>query len=142
MKKVQKTKLTSAHFRLLRTAKWDYKMILKRDELTRQCKRATPDQWVDFITSSLVIKTIRDEQPKVLHAALINTYYEERRAPGKGMFFDGSRTRRGRQSIENRLIFMRSINTCWNLDKRKLTNGFIRIEMKKAFFPYYMLDST
>ena len=79
-----------------------------------------------------MLKTIRDMQPTVLRAALINTYFEERQNPGRGLFFDGSRTRRGRQSIEIRLLFMRSIDICWNSGK-DLTNDYKRIEMKRTF---------
>ena len=73
---------------MLRTAKKDYRMRLKRDELTNQCKRATPEQWTRFITSSKVIKNMRDQAPKDLYQALQSNYFEERRHSGVGHFFD------------------------------------------------------
>jgi hypothetical protein len=44
LKQKYKNKLTSIHFRLLRTAKRDFLLKLKRTELTELCKRATPEQ--------------------------------------------------------------------------------------------------
>ena len=58
-----KKKLNSSHFRLLRTAKRDFKMTLKRNELTELCERATPEQWTRFITATRVIKVLRDKKP-------------------------------------------------------------------------------
>ena len=52
--------------------------------------------------------------------------------PGRGLFFDGSRTRRGGQYIENRLLLMCSIDICWNSGKY-FTNDYVRIEMKRTF---------
>ncbi len=60
---IHKVKLNSYHFRLLRTAKRDYMMKLKRTELTELCQRAMPEQWTKFMTASKVIKIMRDEQP-------------------------------------------------------------------------------
>ena len=50
------------------------------------------------------------------------------------MLFDASRLKPGRQSIQNRLIFMRTIKYPWN--SNKMSDDLIRIEMKKAFFDY------
>ncbi len=141
LKKCHKTKLISAHFRLLRTAKRDFLMELKRDDLTRLCKRATPDEWTNFITSSRVIKILRDEQPRKLCEKLVATYFDQRRKPGLGFFFDRSRIKKGRQSLENRLLLMRSITFEWTCNIKTLTNDRIRIEMKKAFFSY-LNDTT
>jgi hypothetical protein len=51
-----------------------------------------------------------------------------------GKFFDASRTKKGRQAIANRLLFMRSITYPWN--SKALTNDAIRIEMKNCFFVF------
>jgi hypothetical protein len=134
LKQIHKKKLTSFHFRLLRAAKKDYRMKFKRYELTEACKRATPDQWTKFITASRVIKIVRDQQPSILHALLTENYFEERRQYGVGYFFDTSRVKIGRQSLQNRILFMRSINYPWNA--APMSNDLIRIEMKRVFFPY------
>ncbi len=52
------------------------------------------------------------------------------------LFYDASWTRKGRQSIQNRLLFMRSIVYRWNTEK-KLSDDIIRTEMKQTFFPYF-----
>jgi len=136
IKQIYKTKLTSTHFRMLRVAKKDFKMALKRTELTELCKRATPEQWAKFITATRVIKTVRSQEPPMLADRLMTVCFEEQRKPGLGLFYDSSRTRKGRQSIENRLLFMRSITFPWNLCS-KLSDDRLRIEMKKVFFPYF-----
>jgi len=139
LKQTHKNKLNSIHFRMLRTAKKDYKMKLKRDELTNTCKRATPDQWNKFITSSKVIKIIREQTPVELATKLQSTYFEEKRQPGVGYFYDTSRLKVGRQSIQNRLLFMRNIKYPWNL--KPMSNDLIRIEMKKSFFPFVLQEN-
>jgi len=137
LKQIQKTKLTSIHFRMLRTAKRDHKQSLSRTELTHLCERATPEQWTKFMTASRVIKTIREQQPIYLFEKLTMTYFEKPRYPGIGQFFDHSRTRKGFQSIQNRLLFMRKIEFDWNNECKEISNDRLRIEMKKAFFPYF-----
>jgi len=134
LKKHQKVKLNSFHFRLLRTAKKDYNLKLKRTELTELCKRATPEQWTKFITATRVIKILRDGEPKELLNRLKSVYFEEKRQPGTGLFFDASRTKKGQQSFQNRLLFMRSIKYPWN--QSFISDDVIRIEMKKAFFTF------
>ncbi len=57
-------------------------------------------------------------------------------SPTYGLFYDALRTRKGRQSIQNRLLFMRSIGYPWNTEK-KLSDDIIRIEKKQTFFPYF-----
>ena len=136
-----KDKLKSLHFRLLRTATKDFQLKLTHDELTTQCRRATPKQWSNFITASKVMKIIRDKQPSELHQLLLRNYFEEPRYPGVGLFFDSSVNKKGLQSIENRLLFMRSIKTPWN-NKSPLTNDEICIELKKRFFPYFLENVT
>jgi len=108
MKQKFKTKFTSAHFRLLRTAKRDYKIKSKRLELTTSCAQETQNMWANFITASKVIKIVRDCQPKDLYLPLMSTYFEGKRQPGCGFFYDRSQTKKGRKSLKNRLLFMKS----------------------------------
>jgi hypothetical protein len=134
IKKSHKVKLTSVHFRLLRTAKKDYMMKFKRNELTELCQRATPEQWAKFITASRVIKIVRNKEPAYLYDNLTKCYFEEKRYPGVGMFFDNSRIKKGQQALANRLLFMRSIKYPWN--EKPMSDDLIRIEMKKCFFTF------
>ena len=136
IKAVYKTKLTSLHFRLLRTACRDYHQQIPRDQLTQRCKRATPNEWAKFTTASIAIKTVRDQSPKVLHEILIRTYYEERRYKGRGLFFDESKMLAGRQSLQNRLQHISSITSAWNELGKQISNDRIRTLLKGTFFSY------
>ena len=131
-----KDKLQALHFRLLNTAVRDHGMKLTHQQLTERCRRATPKEWTNFVTASKVMKIVRDTQPIELHQLIMKNYFEEYRYPGVGLFFDSSKSKQGAQSLENRLIFMRSIKKPWNL-KSPLTNDEIRIELKLQFFDYF-----
>jgi hypothetical protein len=61
---------------------------------------------------------------------------------GLGQFFDFSRTRKGFQSLQNRLLFMRSVNLDWNNESNELSDDRLRDEFKKAFFLYIALAET
>jgi len=136
IKQVHKTKLTSIHFRMLRVAKRDFKTRLKRPELTQSCQRATPEQWSKFITASTVIKIMRDKTPTFLFEKLQENYFEEKRKPFVGQFFDTSRILKGQQSLQNKLLFMRSINYPWHDPEKPLSNDVTRIELKRTFYTY------
>ena len=136
VKAVFKTKLTSLHFRLLRTACRDYHQAIPRDVLTQRCKRATPNEWSKFTTASIAMKVVRDQSPVVLHEILMRTYYEERRHKGRGLFFDGSQTVPGRQSLQNRLQHISSIKTAWNELGTVMSNDRLRVLLKGIFFSY------
>jgi hypothetical protein len=89
-----------------------------------------------------VIKTIHNQQLTYHFGKLIINYFEEPRHPGLGQFFDFSRTRKGFQSLQNRLLFMQSVNFDWNNNSNELSDDHLRIELKKAFFPYIDLAET
>jgi len=73
------TKLRSAHYRVLRAAVRDYKKRKNMTDLNKDCKRATPKMWSNYIITSTVIKSIRDGFPKYLKSKLETTLYTERR---------------------------------------------------------------
>jgi len=52
------------HNSLLKTACKDYGLTKSKKELTKICKRATPDEWAKFATASKVSKIKKDEQAK------------------------------------------------------------------------------
>jgi len=133
-KEIYKRQLDSLHYRLLRTACRDYNYSKSRVELTRVCKRATPSEWSRFATATRVVKTLRDKQPKVLADLLDKTLFEEPRKPGVGKFYDGSRTKYGRQSMQNRLAMINDLGEPWL--RRELSDDEIRRMMKRAYFNY------
>jgi len=85
--------------------------------LVAEVERSKAPEWV--------IKTLRDCSPKLLLDLLTPAYYEESREPGFGRFFDNSRSKSGRQSIENRLDFIKKVTKPWNC--YNLGNDCIRI---------------
>jgi hypothetical protein len=129
-----KTKLSSLHFRLLRTACKDYWCKIKRPDLTRRCMKATPAEWSRYATASIAIKIIRDKAPQRLHQILSSTYYSERRNVARGLFFDSSKTRIGKQSIQNRLLHIAQIKDPWNEVGSKVSNDCLRMLLKKTYF--------
>jgi hypothetical protein len=136
IKAIHRTKFDSLHFRMLRIATREPNDT-SRKKLYDRCKRATPVEWTRYLTSTKVMKIIRDEEPKSLFDLINSNYFEENRKPNVGFFFDNSRTLVGRQSIQNRLIFMRSINDPWNNKLKPLSDDHIRVIGKTAFFDYY-----
>jgi hypothetical protein len=136
IKSCHRTKLDSLHFRMLRIATRQSNYTSRRD-LYDRCKRATPTEWSRYLTATKVMKIIRDEEPKPLFDLINENYFEETRKPNVGFFFDKSKTLLGRQSIQNRLNFMRCISDPWNNKLQPLSNDQIRVIGKKTFFDYY-----
>ncbi len=128
LKQSYKKKLTSIHYRLLRMAKRDYKMQLSRNEQTELCCRATPEQWTKCITATRVIKIIKDKTPKYIYPRISYMYFEERSHPYIGFFYDTSRNRKGRQAIQNGLLFKRAISYHWNTDEKLSNDILIRFQ--------------
>ena len=134
-KAIQKTKLTSLHFRLLRTACKDYWTKLSRKDLTNRCQRATPAEWSKYTTASVAIKVIKNKQPVRLHDILKSTYYNERRNAGKGLFYDSSKTVQGCQSLQNRLKHIAQISEPWNEQgPEKFSKDKLRVMLKSTYF--------
>ena len=80
------------------------------------------------------MKVIRDEKPARLHDILKSTYYSERQNVARGLFYDASRTKCGRQSIQNRLKHVAQIKKPWNELGAKITNDGLRVLLKETFF--------
>ena len=135
IKSIHLKKINSLLYRLLRTAVRDYAQKVPRDELTALCKRATPLQWLRFITASKVIKIYRDQQPMPLLNNLNDNYFEEPRKAGIDYFFDRSCKMVGKQKLQNRLFFMQNIAEPWNVPIKKLSDDETRVCMEKTVFP-------
>jgi len=98
---------------MLRVACRDYKHEISKGELMTRCKRATPIQRVIFLTSSKVIKIVRNKELPDLYAPLMTTFYTEPRKPDIGYFYDNSKRKPGKQIFYNRLDFMKEIDKPW-----------------------------
>jgi len=75
-----------------------------------------------------VLKTLRDNHRSRLHSLLRSNYFEEPRKGGLGKFFDKSKTKVGKQSLQNSLDHIRKIARPWN--DANLSNDSIRILLK------------
>jgi len=56
---------------------------------------------------------VRDQMPKPPFDLLDKTLHVEPRKPGFGKFFDSSKTKRGYQSIQNRLALKGEVKDDW-----------------------------
>lgn len=142
IKAIYKAKLTSLHFRLLRTACRDFNSLLSRDQLSTRCKKATPNEWSKYTTASLAMRIHRDKCPRRLHEILMRTFYTERRNRGKGLFFDGSKSRAGRQSIQNRLAHIAQVTEPWSETGSNLTKDRLRVLLKSTYFLHNAIKGT
>jgi len=122
-------RLNSVHYKTLRVVENDWKKKKKRADLDK-LGRAKPSLWGKYATGNLVLKTIKKEYPAYLYGKLCNTQYSTRRNPGKLLFYDGSKTRLGFQSIENRIgdIF-KELDFCFDKD---MSDDIIRVSLKRS----------
>jgi hypothetical protein len=128
-RKMDLRKLNSMHYKLLRISEYDWKNKIKRDELDK-IGRARPSLWGKYATISMVIKTLRDEQPKRINDHLLSTLYYERRREGFLKFYDKSRTKFGRQAVGNRItVYFEELNQKFHLTE---SNDQIRRTLKRA----------
>jgi len=79
----------------------DFKNRISRTNLTIICGRATPNQWQKYATASTVINIFKTKYPVHLHEKLKETMYTTRRKPLIGRFYDNSKGKIGKQSLEN-----------------------------------------
>jgi len=134
LKKSTKVKFDSMYYRMLRIATKDYKRVMHKKELMMRCKRATPSEWVQYTTSSKVIKITRDKCPSLINERLLRSLYVESRRPTVGFFFDNSSSKQGKQSIQNRLPFFKNLSTQWM--NNEINVDAIRTMLKKSFLSY------
>jgi hypothetical protein len=129
-----------AHYHALRTAARDYRKTMSRRSLDCMCKRATPKQWSYYCIASMAISILVTKQPGLLHDSIDGNISINGRRTNRPSFYDSSRTRIGRQSIENCLT-----ETFKNLQDvdwlgTGLSKDAIRVRLKRMFFPYYTID--
>jgi hypothetical protein len=105
-------------------------------------KKAMPIEWAKYSTASVVIQIIKDQNPRPLHDIIMSNYYSERRNARRGLFYDSSPLRVGRQSIENRLLHFTQIKEPWNKKGSKMTNNRIRVMLKKTFFSHNAITGS
>ncbi len=80
------------------------------------------------------MKICKDKKLERLHNLLKQTFYTERRNKGKGMFFDGSKSKAGKQSLQNKLQHVESLSEPWSESGSNLINDKLRVILKRTFF--------
>lgn len=128
--------MNRAHYQALRVILRDYRREQPRKELDFRCKRATPRQWSYYSVANITASILRDGEPSLLFDLIRGNSATSGRQPSRPTFFDTSRKKIGRQSIQNRIgdVFKR-VKSDW-LEKGKSKDA-LRIELKRAFFPYF-----
>jgi len=124
--------INSAHYKGLRIAAKDFKKKQSRSLLDKECKRATPTQWGNYAVASLVIKTLKNNEPKFLKDSITTTLYTTRRKPLIGRFYNNAKGKIGKQALHNRLEMMDLVDFDWI--GQDLSDDRIRTYLKRTFF--------
>ena len=123
--------INSIHFRALRLAFCDFKCRVPRWKLTKELKRATPLEWSRYAVASSVLKINRNKMPVNLYNLIQDNLYFERRYPSLAKFFDSSKSKIGKQSLDCRLVFMNSLPAWYNFG---FSDDEIRRFLKSNYF--------
>jgi hypothetical protein len=127
-----KRMIRSAHYRALRLIYGN----LKRDELDKIGKRATPDEWSDYIIAKMAAGIVLRQTPVRLFLDVISNSVTERRQENRLFFSDNSYKKVGRQCFKNRLqVVSRQMKFDW----LSLKPENLRPYLKKCFFSYAKL---
>jgi len=126
--------INSAHYKALRISINDFINRTSRETLNIKLKRATPSDWSNYITASLVIKIMRDKIPEHFHSKLSETIYSTRWKHQLGKLYNNARGKIGKQSIQNWLQHMDRLME--NYQHSDWNNDWIRTTLKKTLFQY------
>ncbi len=133
-------RINSAHYRALRAVYGDYKMKLKRAELDKMSKRATPKEWAQYSIAATVIKMFNSSDTEMGHLLRRSVYINDRN-PGKGKFIDKSRLKIGRQSLPYR-IGPTFAKMSFDWVGFEGSDDALRRNLKKEFFKYFIDNNT
>ncbi len=125
-------RLNSAHYRAIRAALRIRDVRSKsRKVLDELSSRATPSQWLNYSLASTVIRLYTFSDTNIA-ATLRDSSYINDRLPLRAKFFDRSKYKIGRQSLQNRIgqLFAK-ISFDW---LNPLSCDALRINLKKEFF--------
>jgi len=122
-------KLYSSHYRALRAAIGDYKRKIPKAVLDIISKRATPKQWANYTTASMAIKLYNGNETR-LGELLRKQCYINDRQPRRGIFFDNSKRKVGKQCFANRLHLFSDVNFNWI---GSFKDDYVRQNLKKTF---------
>jgi len=108
-----KNLVNTAHYKVLRTALYDFKKKIPRQELTKRCKQASHTEWGKYAQANFIMKCLQHNAPYHLANMIRKTLFVTRREPEIGQLFNNSKGKIGMQSIRNRLKFLDSFNEPW-----------------------------
>jgi len=128
-----KTLLDSFYYKCLRLIINDHQNLISRNIIDKKISRARPFEYSNFCLARTIIKTFTNANAP-LHNLCTKTSYSTQRKPLQMFFYDSSKSKIGKNSIQNRLKFVfDSIKIPWlNSDFDK-----IRPILKSTFFEYH-----
>lgn len=134
LKQNLKNKIAAVHYFPLRLSLNDFRRSMSYKQLSTRCKRASPQELVDFRVAKIVVSICNNADPFTLFQDLLANAHYSNRLPLRPNFFDYSRLRIGRQSLQNRVSnIMSRLNFDW-LDP--MSPEALRFKLKKCFFEY------
>jgi len=122
-----KRRVRSVHYKAMRLV---YGRSLTRDEL--DCYRGNPDAMSNFNLAKQMCNIINSGLPSRLYGHLCGNLFFERRHPNRGLFYDDSVRKIGKQSLKNRLS---NVSKCLKFDWLMQSKDYVRINLKKTFLP-------
>ncbi len=114
----------------------DYKTKMKRSELSKISKCATPTEWAQYSIAATVIKPFNSSYTDIRQYLKTSVYINDR-LPQRGKFIDKSRLKIGRQSLPYRIgPTFAKLEFDWVGSDN--SNGSLRKKLKKQFFKYFI----
>jgi len=127
-----KRKLNSFYYNSCRVIINDFEKLVNRETIDELVKRATPEEYSNFSVARTVIKSMHLSNSPLFQICS-TTSYQTQRKPNQYFFYDNSRSRVGKNSINNRAgeIFKQI-----NFEFLNINRDLVRIKLKRTFFRY------
>jgi len=128
-----KRKIDSFYYKACRVALNDFENTMSRPDINNIVKRATPEEFSKYACARTVINSYNAENGSIIQSICNKTKYSINRKTGRYFFYDSSRCKVEKNSIENRIdhIF-KEIDFPW----LNLTFDKIRPRLKNVLFNY------
>jgi len=89
---------------------------------SQHCKRATPTHWVKFLTSSKIVKTLRNKQPPFLFQYGNVNQLSWTKKIRHWLFSNDSKWRPGKQIMRYWLEIMKNLQPRWAFNKKNFNS--------------------
>jgi len=128
-----KRKINSFYYKVCRMILNDFECKISRNVIDVTIKRATPNEFSKYCCARTVINAFNSKTHSPIKDICNNNKYEIARKPGRYFFFDSSKNKAEKNSIENRIDeAFKEINFQWQNEPFHK----IRPKLKKCFFKY------